>query len=126
MMNQQDSVVSQKWGEAADDGFQALPHSFFTHYSTLGLSPSNFVVLAHLLDYWWTPDLLPYIGTKRLAEKTGMSERTVQRSLQELERIGFAVRKRDQKTGRTHYQFDGLVARLNFLVREEKEKQSRK
>lgn len=126
MMNSPDNTVSEKWGEAAVDGFQALPHAFFTHYAALGLSPSGFVVLVHLLDYWWLSDKLPYIGTKRLADKTGMSQRTVQRSLQELEQIGFAVRQRDKATGRTLYQFDGLVARLNLLVRQEKEKPRRK
>ena len=43
----------------------------------LGLSPTQFVVLMHLADYWWHREQMPFPSKTALAERMGLMLREV-------------------------------------------------
>lgn len=87
------SAVYEKWGEAARAGFLAVPDLLFKHQDTLGLSPTELVVLLNVLMHWWYRDQKPFPRPTSIARRMGSTVRTVQRAIAELEARGLLVRR---------------------------------
>lgn len=119
------STVYAKYGEAVVAGFQPVPDLLLKNQSKLGLSPTNLVVLLNVLMHWWYPDEKPFPRTTTIAKRMGLSSRAVQRSLQDLERLGLLTRERSDD-GRTYLDPDPLVARLEALAEQDIDYQTRR
>src|SRR5262249_17880715 len=55
----------------------------------LGLDPVDVVVLLNLTSFWWFRDQPPFPRSNIIAQRMGVSARTVQRVLKKLERLGY-------------------------------------
>lgn len=108
----------EKWGDAAQGGYQAVPHNLFKFQGKLGLSHAELVTLLNILDHWWTVEKRPYPGADRLAKRMNTNARTVQRHLKSLHDKGYAVRERGEDENRM-FNFSGLMTKLAELVRQE-------
>jgi len=106
--------LRSKWGDAVGEGsgFVAVPLPLLRLQTKLGLTPTDMLVLINLLAHWWNPSAPVFPRTTTIARRMGVNDRTVQRSMSKLARLGLAEKGTDEK-GRRTYQFNGLVKRLN-------------
>lgn len=122
--------LDEKWGESAlSMGWTAIPASLFFLQNTLSISPVAFNVLLNLITHWWKADEWPHPSQQSVAGRMGVSTRTVQRGLDELEEFGILIKiktaREDKKyRGRNIYDLSGLVKKLNLLTPELNEKMS--
>ena len=105
-------TVAERWGDAVASGFTVVPNSLLRAQAKLGLTPNDVVVLLNLLTHWWHRDRLPFPRTSAIAKRSGLSDRTVQRSLKTLQGKGL-VRKTRGADQRSHYDLDGLRKALS-------------
>ncbi len=118
------TTLEEKWGsDALAFGWTALPISLLTHQRKLGLNPVGLNVLLHLLSQWWQREKLPYPSQASIAEKVGVSTRTVQREIVLMKKNGLLKITRtsihDEKfLGRNLYDLSPLVAKLQKLSAE--------
>ncbi|MET0116418.1 MAG: helix-turn-helix domain-containing protein [Sedimenticola sp.] len=118
----------KKWGkEVMKLGFTIVPSLLLRAQQRLGLNPTQLAVLLQLADYWWDEDRKPYPSKKALSERLGLSPRTVQRYIAELEDAGLVKRieRRAAHKGKQSNMYDltGLVERLKELEPEFREVQ---
>lgn len=91
------SDILSKWGkEVAERGFTQIPNyllqiNMFVH-DDHKLSASETLILIHLIASWWNKDEMPFPSMKTLAERSGISERQVQRALKALEEKGYLTK----------------------------------
>lgn len=106
--------LREKWGDAVGEGsgFVAVPLPLLRLQAKLGLTPTDMLVLVNMLAHWWNPSAAVFPRTSTIARRMGVNDRTVQRSIGKLTRLGLAERGTDEK-GRRTLQFSGLVKRLN-------------
>jgi len=102
-----DGIVS-RWREGSRAGFTAVPNALIHRQSKLKLSSNDIVVLLNLLSHWWFKKRSPFPRTATIAKRTGLNIRTVQRSLQHLEALGF-VKPTVRSEGGVEYDLEGLV-----------------
>ncbi|WP_228710089.1 helix-turn-helix domain-containing protein [Klebsiella pneumoniae] len=100
-----------------------VSHSYipFLPAGALNMTPTTFNVLLHLIIHWWKPYDWPHPSQESIAVRMGVSSRTVQRSLQELENYGLLTKIRTSKDnpkykGRNIYDMSLLVKSLNILT----------
>lgn len=118
------SAVYAKYGEASIAGFQAVPDLLLKNQATLGLSATDLVVLLNVLMHWWYPAQKPFPRSTIISTRMGISPRTVQRSLNELEKAGLLVRVKDED--RTYLDPTPLVAKLTELAKSDTDYQIRR
>lgn len=133
--------IDQKWGKAVgrggSTGFVAIPEALLRGQKRLGLSSTEMMVLINVLMHWWYSDQRPFPGNARIAQRMGVSKRTVQRAFEKLEKKGLVhrdIRKYtaddrmeddnlsiEQEPSKTPYEsrrylvLDGLVARVQEI-----------
>ena len=89
--------ISSKWGHlVAERGFAQIPNyllqiNMFVH-EDLKISPTEMVVLFQLIGSWWKKDEMPFPSMRTLADRSGISERQVQRAINSLEEKGYLKR----------------------------------
>lgn len=114
--------LESKWGEKAlSMGWSGIPTSLFFLQGALSMTPTTFNVLLHLIIHWWKAHEWPHPSQESISIRMGVSTRTVQRSLQELEYYGLITRIRTKKDnpkyrGRNIYDLSNLVNALNELT----------
>lgn len=128
--------LTKKWGEKSLlFGWSAVPVSLLLMQRKLGLTPLGINILLHLISLWWEKDKHPYPSQAGIAEKIGVSPRTVQRELISLKKKGLLATTRtsiqDPKfSGRNIYDLTPLVEKLQEfsqeLHQEKKQKKGRK
>lgn len=113
--------IVNKWGEdTLSIGWTAIPIALIKFQNKLKISPVSMNVLLHILSQWWQKENLPYPSQSSIAEKMGVSTRTVQRELLTMKKNGIIAIKRtsinDPKfMGRNIYDFSLLVNKLQKL-----------
>lgn len=119
-----DNSLERKWGvESLSFGWTALPISLLLNQRKLRLSPLGLNVLLHLLSQWWQKENLPYPSQSSIAEKLGVSTRTVQRELAQMKKNGLLKITRtpinnEKFLGRNVYDPSPLVTILQKLSTE--------
>lgn len=86
--------LQAKWGSSLEQGFVVIPVLLLKRQRELGLDSTEVVILMNLLAAWWDPDRQPHPRSMTIAQRMGVSVRTVQRTLERLEVKGFLSRKR--------------------------------
>src|ERR1051325_6644052 len=110
-----------KWGRVMGGGFQVVPNQLLRFQRTLGLSSLQVVILLNLCMHWWKKEDLPFITAYHIAQRTGMSRRTVERELRKLRAIGYIKKTKLQGSkdingeARTAYDLSGLVLALESV-----------
>ena len=89
--------ILSKWGKAvAERGFAQLPNYLLYINQFLDkdhrLSPVELLVLYQLVASWWRTEEMPFPSMRILASRCGVSERQVQRAINELSRMGLITR----------------------------------
>ena len=110
------SPVYAKYGEAVAAGFQAVPNVLLKNQDSLGLTPTNLVVLLNVLMHWWYPEQMPFPRSTTIAQRMGLSPRAVQRALQQLQKLELLTRERPEN-GHAYLNPEPLVAKLKKLAR---------
>ena len=111
-----ESQPFEKWGDAILAGYQILPDALVRGQRLLDLNATDMVVIANLNQAWWFEDRLPYLQPHTIAKRMGVSERSVQRSLQRLRRKKLLQQVREaQPDGSVRYYHD-LSGLKNELV----------
>lgn len=109
-----EKVLEAKWGkELIAAGFTALPDVLFQYQKALKLKPLDVVILLHLASYWWKPTENPWPSKQTLADAIDVDPRTVQRSIEKMEKMGYVKRiERKAKAGdnlSNEYDLRGLI-----------------
>lgn len=112
-------LAAAKWGSAVDAGFQIIPNVLFRGQARLGLDSLDLVILLNITVHWWLPADLPFPQPRVIANRAGVSIRTVERRLESLEERGFlkrlAVEKSRNKLRQRRIDLSGLVQKLQEL-----------
>ncbi len=114
-----DHSIQDKWGAALANGFVVVPTLLLRRQHELGLESTELVVLLNLLAAWWDVSDLPFPRSSTIANRMGVSVRTVQRCLEQLERKNLILRVGPEqgKSGVvTRYDLAGTVHRLQELA----------
>lgn len=104
-------TIAERWGPAVDAGFLAVPNILVRSQDKLGLTPNDLVVVLNIILHWWHRDRRPAPRSTAIAKRTGLGPRTVQRSLNKLEKKGLISRVRIARD-RTEYNLEGLIGQL--------------
>ena len=126
--NKTAQASEKKWGKAVMKlGFTIIPSLLLRAQQRLGLNPTQLAILLQLADYWWDEERKPYPSKKALSERLGLSPRTIQRYIAELEEAGLVrrIERRAAHKGKQSNMYDltGLVERLKALEPEFREVQ---
>ncbi len=84
----------------------AMPITLIKVQSALKLSSNDIVVILNLAMHRWRREDAPYLRSSIVAKRSGLSARTIQRSLHKMqnqERI-----RRERKDGKAYFYLDGL------------------
>ena len=119
----QPSQIQEKWGVSLSEGFLVVPAVLLRRQKELGLDCTELAVLLNLLLSWWDPDTMPFPRSATIGTRIGVTARTVQRALKNLETKGFIQRIRTstgagaETRSRTRYDLAPVVQRLQERVR---------
>src|SRR5262245_36823355 len=117
-------AFTEKWGEAAKAGFLMVPDLLLKHQGTLGLTPTELIVLLNICMHWWYAERLPRPRTPSIASRMRVQPRTVQRALKQLQKRKFITKVPGGRTvdgpsadDGAAWDLSGLVTRLEKLAK---------
>jgi len=115
--------MERRWGKGVlGPGFVFLPSALVRGQSRLKIDATELTVLIHLLDHWWAASEMPFPSKRRLSERMGVSEKTIQRAMARLEALGLVKRvARHFAAGgqaSNFYDLSGLVERVQEIARD--------
>ena len=96
MKNPQQQSVQSKWGHtvtSGDTGFVVVPDMLIKNQKALKLDNTDLAVLLNILAHWWKQDELPHPRLSAIAQNMGCSPRTVERSVDRMQKNGLIIRK---------------------------------
>lgn len=114
--------LQKKWGDGLGGGFLLIPTLLLKRQKELLLDNTELVVLLNLLAAWWDAGKRPYPRPTTIAKRMGVTARTVQRSLEKLEKKGLILRVRSGTgIGSAHreltsYEMAGTVEKIQQLA----------
>ncbi len=108
------------WGKPVlKHGYAGIPSILIRSQARLGLSPTQMNIIVQLLDYWFDPNRPPFPSKKDLAGRIGVTAKTIQNNIRELEKAGYIERQmRRTRSGDWNsniYHLDGLVKKIRKL-----------
>jgi predicted transcriptional regulator len=114
------SSTEQIWGRRVyQHGYAGVPSILIRAQRRLGLSPTQFNIVIQLLDYWFDPARKPFPTKRDLADRIGVTVKTVQNNIRALENSGLIYReKRRSAAGdwsSNIYHLDGLIQKVQEL-----------
>lgn len=113
--------IRERWKEGALSlGFTAIPTVLFFLQREKNLNSIAFNTLLNLLIHWWDKDEWPHPSMESLAIRMGVSVRTVQRAINDLEKANLLDKKPTSRTskkygGRNIYDLGKLVDYLDTM-----------
>lgn len=114
-----ENTLISKWGkDSCVLGFTAVPTMLIFAQNELNISSTELNVLLNLFIHWWDKSDKPFPAQGAIAYRTGLSLKTVQRSLSELEEKGLLIktptpRSNSKTKGKNLYNLMPLVEKLN-------------
>jgi predicted transcriptional regulator len=119
-----DQRIAKKWGATLTSaGWTALPNVIFQRQRALGLSTLDINILLQLTAYWWESSNLPHPSKTTIANAIGVTPRTIQKRIAEMEKAGFIKRvaRKSERTGSATnlYDFSGLISSCEPFAQEE-------
>lgn len=110
----ENKAIEQRWGkDLVSAGWTAIPNVLFECSQQLELKHLDVVIIVHLAGYWWHAGNDPFPTKDTLANKIGVTPRTIQRSIAELEKKGYITRHaRTSNLGgnlANSYSFEGII-----------------
>ena len=103
-----------------DHGYTGLPNILMRAQARLGISTTQFNIIAQLMSYWIDPSNPPWPKKRDLAQRMSITEQTVRINIKALEEAGLVERVQRITPagdyGSNVYRLDGLVKKLKELV----------
>ncbi len=93
-----------------------MPNVLLRAQQKLELDAVDVVILMNLSLHWWSADNLPSPSPRILANRMGVSKRTIERRLGDLERREFLQRLPSGEGIQRKYDLGGLVKKLEFAA----------
>lgn len=121
-----------KWGESLSlDGWVAVPVALIRYQKNLKISSMEMNVLLNLLMHWWDKDKPPFPSQIAMAERIGVSTRTIQRNLNTLCQKKLITKtplfsSKNSFKNRNIYNLMPLVIKLNEIHNMKKEENNKK
>jgi hypothetical protein len=119
------------WGKAImRHGYTAVPSILIRAQSRLGINTTQMNIILQLLDYWIEPARKPFPTKRDIANRIGVTDKTVQINIRALEMAGLISREmRKTAAGDWNsniYHLDQLIERVRKLEPDfQKEKEER-
>ena len=111
-------------------GWVGFPAVFVERQQALRLDALDLNILLHLVNYWWTKDRKPFPSKKTIADAIGVTPRTVQRHIADMEKDGLIQREERRIPGQGSqtniYHFDGLIKSASPYAEEKLEKRKQR
>lgn len=111
----------RKWGDDVfESGYQLVPDVLLRCQKFLGLEAIDVVILMNITLHWWNHNDLPYPRPSAIANRLGVSTRTVERRIAKMQRLELLVRlPPEDKNGKMvrRYDLSGLVRKLRKYAR---------
>ena len=95
----------EKWGKNnIKAGWTAVPNALLVHQASLGLASIDINIILQIARYWWEAGKHPYPAKKTLADSIGVTPRTIQKRIADMEKAGFIkrVERREEKGSKTN------------------------
>ncbi len=109
-------ALSERWTPLiATTGFTAVAGAFLENYAKLNITPSEAMLLIHLVSFKWTKEA-PFPSVSRLAKLMGCSERNVRKLCHSLESVGLIKRVGREGTS-NRFDLSGLYEKLEERIR---------
>ncbi len=114
------SSTERIWGKAVyKHGYAGIPSILIQAQQRLGINPMQMNIIIQLLDSWFDPGRKPFPAKKALANRIGVTEKTIQINVRALEKAGL-IRREMRKTAAGDwnsnvYHLDGLIAKVQAL-----------
>ncbi len=114
------SSTEKIWGKAVySHGYAGVPSLLIQGQRRLGINTTQMNIIIQLLDYWHEPSRKPFPTKKDLAQRIGVTDKTIQNNIRELEQAGL-IKREQRKTAAGDwssnvYHLDGLVKRVQAL-----------
>ena len=114
------SSTERIWGKAVyRHGYAGIPSIFIQAQRRLGINAMQMNIIVQLLDYWYEPSRRPFPMKQELADRIGVTEKTIQNNIRALEQAGLIQREyRRTAAGDWNsniYHLDGLIAKVQAL-----------
>jgi predicted transcriptional regulator len=118
--NKKASSTERIWGKSVHKhGYAGIPSILIQAQRRLGVTPIQMNIIVQLLDYWFEPSRRPFPSKKELANRIGVTDKTIQNNVRALEKAGLIAREmRRTAAGDWNsniYHLDGLVAKVQAL-----------
>jgi DNA-binding transcriptional regulator YhcF (GntR family) len=125
------SSVEKIWGKpVCTHGYAGIPSILIQAQRRLGINPTQMNIIIQLLDYWREPARKPFPSKNELAKRIGVTAKTIQTNIRELEKAGLILRQlRKTVAGDWNsniYHLDGLVKKVQALEPEFTEARKRR
>lgn len=102
-----------KWpAESGDMGYTMIPTTLLEYYRDLRLTPGEFLILVNIESFRWSVDRLPFPSIEKLSRRTGMSERTVTRTISSLQNQRRVITRYKRRGTSNQYSVEPLVEKL--------------
>lgn len=114
------SSTERIWGKAVyKHGYAGIPSILIQAQQRLGINSMQMNIIIQLLDYWFEPSRKPFPMKKELANRIGVTEKTIQNNIRALEQAGL-IQRQMRKTAAGDwnsniYHLDGLLAKVQAL-----------
>jgi hypothetical protein len=114
------SSTERIWGKAVRNyGYTGIPSILIQGQRRLGVTPLQMNILIQLLDYFYDPTRHPFPRKAEIADRMGVSAKTIQLNMRALEQAGLIRREIRRKAAGDYdsniYHLDGLIARVRDL-----------
>jgi predicted transcriptional regulator len=114
------SSTERIWGKAVRNyGYAGIPSIMIQGQRRLGVTPLQMNILIQLLDYLYDPTRHPFPRKSEIADRLGVTSKTIQTNIRALEKVGLIKREIRRKAAGDYdsnvYHLDGLIARVQAL-----------
>lgn len=114
------SSTERIWGKAVRNyGYAGIPSIMIQGQRRLGVTPLQMNILIQLLDYFYDPTRHPFPRKSEIADRLGVTSKTIQTNIRALEKAGLIHREIRKKAAGDYdsnvYHLDGLIARVQAL-----------
>jgi predicted transcriptional regulator len=114
------SSTEKIWGKAVRSyGYAGIPSILIQAQRRVGVTPLQMNILVQLLDYLYDPTRHPFPRKSEIAERMGVTPKTIQINIRAMEKAGLVKREIRRKAAGDYdsnvYHLDGLIARVQAL-----------
>ena len=114
------SSTERIWGSPVyRHGYTGIPSILIQGQKRLGITPTQMNIIIQLLDYWREPSRKPFPTKAELADRLGVTDKTIQNNIRALEKAGLVQREQRRTAAgdwnSNIYHLDGLVEKVRAL-----------